>query len=72
MKNRIKIKPLVVGWVPSKSKLDLMYEGREKELPGYWLYQLQLKYRGTRRLDKLGRLIGWIFGILYSNKRVGV
>lgn len=58
-------KPLAVGWVPSKAKLDLMAEARERELPGYWLYDLQFKYPG-----KLGKLCGYLFGIFYADKAV--
>ena len=59
-------KPLVVGWVPSKVKLDLMMEGREKELPGYWLYNMQVKYLPGR----IGKICGWLFGRIYANRRV--
>ena len=62
----MRLKPLVVGWVPSPAKMDMMSEGREKELPGHWLYALQSKYHG-----KIGRLCGWLFGIIYANRAVG-
>ena len=61
----ISTKPLIVGWIASKAHVDLMREGREKELPGYWLYRLQLKFPGRR-----GRLCGWLFGIIYAGGRV--
>lgn len=39
----MRLKPLVVGWVPSPAKMDMMSEGREKELPGHWLLYLAAK-----------------------------
>ena len=58
-------KPLIVGWVPSKTKLDLMMQGREKELPGYWLYNWQTK--GPKMLRPLW---GALFGAVYAGRRV--
>lgn len=57
--------PLVIGWVPSKAKEELMLAGKEKELPGYWLYDLQFKYKGM-----LGRFYGKLFGLIYANKQI--
>jgi hypothetical protein len=59
------IKPLFVGWVPSMAKEDLIAQGREKELPGYWLYELQFKYPG-----RIGRLCGFLFGMFYADKPI--
>ena len=59
-------KPLIVGWVPSPGKLQLMAEGRDRELPGYWLYELQCKYLP----GKIGRLYGWLFGEIYADRPV--
>jgi hypothetical protein len=58
-------RPLIVGWVPSKTKIDLMAQGREKELPGYWLYELQFKYPG-----KIGGICGYLFGKFYADKPI--
>lgn len=62
----ISTRPLLVGWVPSGVKFKLMQEGREKELPGYWLYQLQCKFAGSI----LGTVCGRLFGAVYASRRV--
>ena len=59
-------RPLIIGWVPSKTKLALIMSGRESELPGYWLYQLQGKFLPGR----LGRFCGWVFGKIYADRKV--
>ena len=57
--------PLIVGWVPTAPKLNLIAQGRAKELPGYWLYEMQFRFK-----NKLGRLCGKLFGLYYANKKV--
>jgi hypothetical protein len=66
IKYKISTKPAIVGWTPSGKKLDLIIEGRGKELPGYRLYKLQTKYYGT----KFGKLCGFLFGKFYADKPV--
>ena len=61
----IKTRPLVVGWVPTKKKVEMIMDGRESELPGAWLYALQLKSKGW-----VGRFYGRLFGFLYADKKV--
>ena len=58
----VNTKPLIVGWVPSKSKLYCDAE----ELPGYWLYSLQVKHLP----GKLGKFYGWLFGVFYADKPI--
>ncbi len=60
-------KPLIVGYVPSGAKMDMIGKGKFKELPGYWLYNLQFECKG-----KLGRFCGWLFGVVYANKPVRI
>ena len=61
----VSTKPLIVGWVPSKKKLDLMAEGRAKELPGYWWYNAQTKFPGL-----IGIFCAYIFSKFYASKPV--
>ncbi len=57
-----KCDPLVYGWVPSRKHLELMVEGREKELPGYWLYNLQFS-----KFRLFGKICGWVFSKIYAH-----
>jgi hypothetical protein len=57
--------PLIVGWTPTRTKLELIQQGRENELPGYWLYRLQID--GAKPLRKI---CGHLFGVIYASRKV--
>lgn len=59
------MRPLIVGWTPTSTKLELIQQGRENELPGYWLYRLQID--GPKPLRKT---CGHLFGMIYASRKV--